>query len=144
MENKYTKHFFVESGRDGGKAKSEKKAVASRANGRLGGRPWKSAENIKKRAERMAAARARGTHTGIEWKALLLFCGNKCAKCGAAEKVTRDHIRPIYQGGTDSISNIQPLCPSCNYAKGPSSEDFRPKGWAAGVKKILSDGEKKT
>jgi hypothetical protein len=38
----FSREFFVESGRKGGKAKSPKKAAASKANGKLGGRPKKA------------------------------------------------------------------------------------------------------
>lgn len=141
MKNKYTKSFFVESGRKGGEHKSEKKAAAARANGLLGGRPWKwkSPENLKKRADRMASAMKKGTHTAAEWNALVLFCGGKCVLCRVEGKVARDHIKPIYQGGSHSIKNIQPLCRSCNSAKGSCSKDHRPKGWAAAVKKIVEN-----
>jgi 5-methylcytosine-specific restriction endonuclease McrA len=36
----------------------------------------------------------------------------------------RDHIVPIYQGGSDAITNIQPLCKRCNCAKGPETTDW--------------------
>jgi hypothetical protein len=37
----FSRDFFVESGRKGGKAKTPKKAAAVKANGKLGGRPKK-------------------------------------------------------------------------------------------------------
>jgi hypothetical protein len=77
----------------------------------------------------MQEARSKGTHTDIEWAALFSACGSACLKCGATEKVERDHITPIYQGGSDSIENIQPLCRSCNGAKGPDNTDLRPENW---------------
>jgi uncharacterized protein YdaU (DUF1376 family) len=81
------------------------------------------------RASRMLAARALGRHTDQEWQALLSFCGGKCVQCGSTNRISKDHITPVYQGGSDAIENIQPLCTSCNSKKGPNSTDFRPKGW---------------
>jgi len=83
-----------------------------------------------KRHERLAAARARGTHTHEEWAALLEVCGRKCVKCGAPA-TAKDHIVPIYQGGSDAIDNLQPLCKPCNSRKGPDSTDLRPADWRA-------------
>ncbi len=71
----------------------------------------------------MAAARALGTHTKEEWEALLTEFDWRCVRCeGLFSYLERDHIKPVYQGGSDSIQNIQPLCARCNCSKGP--EDF--------------------
>ena len=77
------------------------------------------------RAQREAAARAKGTHTQEEWQQVLAFCGNSCACCGSSNAIEKDHIKPIYQGGSDDIMNLQPLCKTCNTSKGPSSVDHR-------------------
>lgn len=81
---------------------------------------------VKKNPERMAHLKARryarekgaeGSHTFEEWKKLCEKFDNKCAKCKEAKKLTKDHIKPLSEGGTDYISNIQPLCRSCNSRK---------------------------
>ncbi|MFP4437340.1 MAG: HNH endonuclease [Chloroflexaceae bacterium] len=43
--------------------------------------------------------------------------------------VCRDHIIPLgHAGSSDDISNIQPLCRTCNAAKGTGNEDYRLNG----------------
>jgi 5-methylcytosine-specific restriction endonuclease McrA len=41
-----------------------------------------------------------------------------CQMCGTEERLTVDHIVPRILGGTDSMSNLQVLCGSCNSSKG--------------------------
>lgn len=50
-------------------------------------------------------------------------------KCGATDDIVKDHIEPVYSGGSDAIDNLQPLCRTCNSAKGPDTTDYRPKNW---------------
>jgi hypothetical protein len=43
---------------------------------------------------------------------------NKCAGCGCiAKKYEFDHIRPLANGGTDEIDNLQALCKACHRDK---------------------------
>lgn len=71
-----------------------------------------------------------GSHTLKEWLELKKEYKYRCALCGIFEeelerkwasshftKLTEDHIIPIVRRGTDYISNIQPLCISCNAKK---------------------------
>ena len=71
-----------------------------------------------------------GFHSDREWEELKNKHNYRCAICGISEKklgeiwlgthftkLTRDHIIPSSKGGTDFISNIQPLCVSCNARK---------------------------
>lgn len=43
---------------------------------------------------------------------------NKCVLCGTIEKLTIDHIRPIWEGGTSNDNNLRILCKTCNSKKG--------------------------
>jgi 5-methylcytosine-specific restriction endonuclease McrA len=81
------------------------------------------------RSQRMAIARSKGKHTQIEWHDMKQYFKNTCAKCFGNTRLThveKDHIIPIYLGGSDSIKNIQPLCAHCNSSKGPECFDYRP------------------
>lgn len=58
-----------------------------------------------------------GNHTLKEWQELKQKYNNKCAICGLEKPLTKDHIIPLSKGGTNYISNIQPLCRNCNSKK---------------------------
>lgn len=73
--------------------------------------------NRRREARERAARRAMPHHTRAEWLALLEAYGNRCAACGSTDRLERDHIIPLSRGGTDAISNIQPLCKRCNCSK---------------------------
>lgn len=87
--------------------------------------------NRLKRSERLANGRKLGTHTPEEWSALVAALGGGCLSCGARQDLCKDHVHPLYLGGSDGIDNLQPLCRSCNSKKcGPGNEtDFRPADW---------------
>jgi 5-methylcytosine-specific restriction endonuclease McrA len=76
------------------------------------------------RSQRMSEARKRGTHKKAEWEEMRKWFG-ECVKCGAKEDIVKDHIVPIYQGGDDTLGNIQPLCRKCNGSKGRDNQDYR-------------------
>ncbi len=83
--------------------------------------------NAKTRSERLSAARELGTHTAEEWSAMLSVY-QRCLRCGAKPpyaRLVKDHIVPIYQGGSDAIGNLQPLCSGCNSSKGSEVTDHR-------------------
>lgn len=78
------------------------------------------------RSERLKQARELATHTKEEWEEMKDFFNYTCVKCGSQnKKIVKDHITPIYQGGSDGIENLQPLCYSCNSSKGANSTDYR-------------------
>lgn len=84
------------------------------------------AKYCKKNPKRIAHLKARryarergaaGSHTLEQWNDLKIEFDNKCAFCRKEVKLTKDHIIPLSEGGTDYIDNIQPLCKSCNSKK---------------------------
>lgn len=69
-----------------------------------------------------------GSHSADEWAALKAQHGYRCLRCGRCEpeiKLTADHVIPTVFGGSNDITNIQPLCKSCNSAKGTKTTDYR-------------------
>lgn len=92
------------------------------------------------RYARMTDARKRGRHTTAEWELLREAFGCRCAKCGmSGMALQKDHIIPVSRGGSDAISNLQPLCQKCNIGKDVGSEDYRPDE----IKALFEGAEKK-
>jgi 5-methylcytosine-specific restriction endonuclease McrA len=77
--------------------------------------------NHESRVKRRARMRgAEGSHTYEDFVEKKRLLGNKCMICGKSEtevKMTIDHIIPLSKGGSNYISNIQPLCFHCNSSK---------------------------
>lgn len=62
-----------------------------------------------------------------QWKETVIFFGGECAYCGRTmhkgERLTRDHLEPVSDGGATIQDNIVPACHSCNSSKG--AEEWR-------------------
>lgn len=88
-------------------------------------------KNKKRHSDFIGCQKRRGDEdpdfTHQEWKECLIFFGGECAYCGCTprkgQRLTRDHLKPISEGGRTTQSNIVPACSSCNSSKG--AEDFR-------------------
>jgi 5-methylcytosine-specific restriction endonuclease McrA len=85
------------------------------------------AKTDNRRKRRAAKHASRGSFTADEFKALCESHDNKCLACGDGEAALEaDHVVPLTEGGSDDISNIQPLCGSCNRKKFVNTIDYRP------------------
>jgi len=104
-------------------------------------RRWRSIpENREKELERNRAnksysyrnyrarkVKADGSFTTSEFEELCEKLGNICVKCRKSLPLEADHVVPISKGGTNYISNIQPLCRSCNARKATKPFDYKSK-----------------
>lgn len=103
------------------------------------GRRWAESH----RASKKAAAAKRRTHvrgggggyTAIELRHLYAQYDHRCLACGRKLKLEADHIVPVSKGGDSNITNIQPLCTSCNRRKAIKTIDFRQE-WSSFVATI--------
>jgi len=87
--------------------------------------------NFLKRAYKQRKRNAPGSFASEQFQALIQHYGRNCLCCGEQQELTADHVIPLNQGGADGIGNIQPLCASCNSAKGGYRDtDYRPDGGA--------------
>ena len=44
--------------------------------------------------------------------------GNACLYCGAEDRLSLDHFKPVQAGGSNHASNLFTSCLSCNSARG--------------------------
>jgi 5-methylcytosine-specific restriction endonuclease McrA len=78
-----------------------------------------------RRRRRAAKNASKGHFTVEEFDALCAAYGYACLSCGATDRVLEaDHVVPLTKGGSDEISNIQPLCGECNRRKSTALIDF--------------------
>ncbi|MEO1133536.1 MAG: HNH endonuclease signature motif containing protein [Cyanobacteria bacterium J06639_1] len=60
----------------------------------------------------------------LKWYPVCPCCGKSWSDCAGA--IARDHILPLSQGGPNSMTNMQPLCESCNLWKSDRAIAFTP------------------
>jgi 5-methylcytosine-specific restriction endonuclease McrA len=84
---------------------------------------WRAANPAKARAyvrvsgNKRRAAAADEHFTFADWLALVAQYAGRCGYCGAATSLEADHRTPLSRGGSNTIDNIIPACPSCNRRK---------------------------
>ena len=76
-----------------------------------------------------------GSHSEREWQELVVAWGWRCFYCARPvhenaepiqDSLTRDHLIPLFRGGSDDIGNIVPACFNCNRIKGTMTiDEFR-------------------
>jgi len=107
-------------------------AAAHPARCREIGKAWSASNPERVRDSRVASkANARARALGVEGELdltsraqMIARWGDLCLACGAPE-VTLDHVVPLVLGGSNDISNLQPLCIDCNRAKNRKTTDYR-------------------
>jgi 5-methylcytosine-specific restriction endonuclease McrA len=63
----------------------------------------------------------------------------RCAKCGATDRLSVDHVIPKVLGGDNKVQNLQTLCVSCNIDKREDIAVYVPhRSVRKAVKKFLS------
>lgn len=94
----------------------------------------------KLRKQRLMDARARGSHTESEWVEVLVRFGYRCVMCGCIPdpRPTKDHIVPLFLGGSDGIDNLQPTCRECNSSKGTSTFNWLKFREAYGFEEVVA------
>jgi hypothetical protein len=91
---------------------------------------------VRKQRRRALEYGSDGSYTITQWLKLKIKYHNRCLCCGLSEKallclglkLVPDHVRALSRGGSNYISNIQPLCHGkggCNNHKGTRYIDFR-------------------
>ena len=84
---------------------------------------------VQRNRNRAMRRKSEGHYTAAEFKALCEEYGNVCLRCGDKDApLTPDHVIPLSLGGSNWISNIQPLCRRCNSRKKMKIIDYRDGG----------------
>lgn len=86
---------------------------------------YQISRQISRAKRRTREYEAEGTYKSTEWKFLKQKYQNRCLRCDKKETdllietglgLTPDHVIPLKRGGSNYITNIQPLCINCNRA----------------------------
>lgn len=107
-------------------ARSDKKTCSQKCYATLAySRSDKSKHQVWSAARRGRVKNAEGSFTPTEWSGIMDLYDSKCLICGTKENISIDHVDSLYNGGTNWMWNLQPLCLSDNKKKWKSSIDYR-------------------
>lgn len=125
------RQYALDSARVLDKVRSARRANIERSREHERARYAANPERYKAQARNRKARKkgAQGKYTAAEWRALKAQYRHTCLRCGRSEpdiKLTPDHIVPLARGGSNYITNLQPLCLECNLWKSTKIIDFRP------------------
>jgi len=101
---------------------------------RANSRKWQANNPEKHRLNAIAGTHRRrarkringGKFTTAQWRAVLAHYNHECVACGRDHDIQADHVIPLACGGSNDITNLQPLCKWCNNLKGVGEGDYRP------------------
>lgn len=84
--------------------------------------------NFHSHLKRSRQANLPSTLTRKEWKDCKKYFDNKCAYCGEAKPLAKDHFIPVVKNGGYEKRNIIPACKNCNSSKNKADfYDWYPK-----------------
>lgn len=93
---------------------------------------WKADNSERYRALRKTANKRRSERLkqtpgtlAYAWEKMLDYFKHRCLACGTTNDITQDHVIPLALGGVHHISNMQPLCMTCNQSKNATIRDYR-------------------
>jgi 5-methylcytosine-specific restriction endonuclease McrA len=75
---------------------------------------------VDRNSQRKQIERARGElsrHYAATFKAIVERDGGSCRHCQTTSNLTIDHVKALFNGGTNDLDNLQLLCRSCNSRK---------------------------
>jgi 5-methylcytosine-specific restriction endonuclease McrA len=103
----------------------------------------KTERRIINNIRRTRKAKNGGSFTLKEWSLLCHYYApeNKCLCCDEIKLLTVDHVIPIKLGGTSNISNLQPICHSCNSSKHTKDIDYRPDAGSYAIELLIAREE---
>src|ERR1039458_1105294 len=65
-----------------------------------------------------------GSWSAAQFLALCNKYGNVCLCCHKRRQLGPDHVIPFCKGGTNHLSNVQPLCWPCNHKKKDNTSEM--------------------
>lgn len=125
--DKKAKAEYYERTKDRAKQRAAEWAASNPDKVKLAKREWKrrNPESNRKYKKSRRALESIDHFTEAEWLSLLERFNHQCLACGGKDRISADHIVPLALGGSNLISNIQPLCIPCNSRKGKKVIDYR-------------------